>query len=708
MNLKAIEKLMAMLPEGAKKEAFKQKLNQLQSKAKSAGKSGLQDEYMLKPTGHIMIEEINKDGQVVGVLADQPNIVVNGAEEILLRAFSGDPDRLLYKIRVPKKATTAVQYIELGAKDPLIDVVGAENVLVYHPNKIWNVVDEDEFDVEYSFYPNTVYIEETTPSVVEPNKKAFVITKKATANSAPLTAEVYSTFTNLFIGLGDGKNFEVKLDDARLTYSPGFTGDASRKETSTLTDEIKFTQKITNFVVELEKSNKGGQFEVYVNGILKSTVETLNSGLSDGQTEKGTYTLDKLDSEAASEVKLKFSGSDGITGPKIAITGIRFDSFSKTDRKLIKEFDNFTKSFDTPAFFNTTNVAPYTVKLDHFPVVDGSVVVEYNGTKYTTVESLSELGSGKFFVDAKHGQLLFDRALTNLSIAYAVTGEIFADEHVPSLVSTTLNNPIAVTDEIPAGLVNGSNKTFTVAQKPLDPAGIVTVTLDGNPLPASGFTRNNSTGVITLASSQAAPASNVVVKVSYVYLESKTGRKFTVQHPIKVDSMKIVNGEGSVLTEAKTIAEFQDGKFMIDTTDLNKKTVIISDKNVTGTALGSIEIIYLSDERPGVPTNYKRQVILKPKEANLYPWYALDKGTISFVAEFEEKAPSLPVTIREMGLFSGPRVDDGIRGFKNYPVEAFSLVRVGETKKDTSTGLRVTWTITLLNDAGAPFKGGNN
>jgi hypothetical protein len=59
-----------------------------------------------------------------------------------------------------------------------------------------------------------------------------------------------------------------------------------------------------------------------------------------------------------------------------------------------------------------------------------------------------------------------------------------------------------------------------------------------------------------------------------------------------------------------------------------------------------------------------------------------------------------------MGLFDGPRADDKIEGFTNYPVDAFSLVRVGETRKEVTTGIRVTWTITLLNKDNQPFTGG--
>src|SRR5690606_19910773 len=121
-----------------------------------------------------------------------------------------------------------------------------------------------------------------------------------------------------------------------------------------------------------------------------------------------------------------------------------------------------------------------------------------------------------------------------------------------------------------------------------------------------------------------------------------------------------------------------------------------------------VEVTYKSKERPGVPTNYARAVIEKPKTTNEYPWFELDKGSVRFVAEFPEFTPAHNITIREMGLFDGPRADDKISGYYNYPVKAFSLVRVGETRKEVNTGIRITWTITLMNSEGQPFQGGNN
>src|SRR5690606_2655299 len=100
-------KLLALLPEGQKKDELIEKLSTLRKKGKTGGQ-GLHDEFSLKPVGHIQIEEIDQNGEVVGVLADQPNLVVDGAEEILLRAFSGDPDRILYKNRVLKSSSSPV------------------------------------------------------------------------------------------------------------------------------------------------------------------------------------------------------------------------------------------------------------------------------------------------------------------------------------------------------------------------------------------------------------------------------------------------------------------------------------------------------------------------------------------------------------------------------------------------------------------------
>ncbi len=164
----------------------------------------------------------------------------------------------------------------------------------------------------------------------------------------------------------------------------------------------------------------------------------------------------------------------------------------------------------------------------------------------------------------------------------------------------------------------------------------------------------------------------------------------------------LVDQSGETLIYVNDPKDFIDGTYMVDSAD--RKVVKISKNDKTGNPISHVEIRYKTSERPGVPTNYTRAVIEKPKTVNEYPWFELDKGSVRFVAEFPEMKPEHNITIREMGLFDGPRVDDKILGFRNYPVKAFSLVRVGEARKETNTGIRITWTITLMNEEGQHFK----
>jgi hypothetical protein len=691
MNVKGLRKLISLLPDGEKKKKLLNKLEELQAKQASASKGGLSDEFSLTPTGHIKIEAIDESGNVVGVLADQPNLVVNGAEEILLRAFSGDPERMLFKNRIPKGGSTGVYHVKL---DKIIEVVNGQNVVPHHPNELWKAVNEDDFDVDYSYYPVTVYVKEEIPT--EPGMKAFSITTTPGPNTAPLTSEVYSTFTNLFIGIGDGKDYAVSLDDNRLTFSAGFTGDASRKETSTLNDDVTFTEKISHFVVEFMKHNKGGQLEVYVDGVLKQTIETYDSSLADGVEEPASVEI-SVDATKETSVRLKFSGSDpSVTNPKIILTGIRFDAFTKDMNSLIGELPTFTTKFDTPAIYNTTTVAPYTIQLEHYPVIADSVVVEYAGNQMQRVTDFNQVTEGKFFVDEMTGKVYFNRALTGLSVTYEITGEIHEDEIASSLTTVQINVP--ATETLPS---DGSTRTFTLSHNNLVPNSVF-VTLNGVTLNSpADYTVNHVAGTITLT---VAPAAGSTVSVAYEYKEDAL--KYELDKPIKDSFVRLFDQNRDELTLVDNVDDFTDAVFLIDTNDANRKTLLVHPKTLNGNAITRLDVYYKSDAQPGVPTNYKRQVILKPKIANEYPWFELDKGSVQFVAEFKEGIPNYNVTIREMGLFDGPRVDDEVTGYKGYPVKAFSLVRVGETRKEVSTGIRVTWTITLLNEHGQPFKGG--
>jgi len=691
MNVKTLKKLISLLPDGNKKNMLLNKLEALQAKQKNDSKGGLFDEFSLKPTGHIKIEAIDENGNVIGVLADQSNLVVNGAEEILLRAFSGDPDRMLFKNRIPKGGSTGVYHVAL---DKIIEVVDGRNVVPHHPNELWKAVNDEDFDIDYSYYPITVYVKEETSK--EPGMKAFSITTTPGPNTAPLTSEVYSTYTNLFIGIGDGKNYAVPLDDERLTFSAGFTGDATRKETTTLNDEVTFTEKISHFVVEFMKHNKGGQLEIYVDGVLKQTIETFDSSLADGVEVPGSVEI-PVDSTKETAVRLKFSGADpSVTNPKIVLTGIRFDAFSKDMNSLISEIPAFITKFDTPEIYNTTTVAPYTIQLKHYPVIADSVAVEYNGNMLQRVTDLNDVTEGKFYVDELTGKVYFNRALTGLSVTYEITGELHEDEIATSLTSVKVDVPVNET-LIP----DGSEKVFTLAHNDLV-AGSVTVKMNDMELsmPAD-YTVNHSTGTITFT---VAPASDSVVTVDYKYKENAL--KYKLENPIKDSEVRLFDQNKFELTLAEDAADFGETSFLIDESDAERKTLLVHPKTLNGNSITRLDVYYKTDALPGLPTNYKRQVILKPKTENGYPWFELDKGSVQFVAEFKEGIPSYNVTIREMGLFDGPRVDDGVTGYTGYPVKAFSLVRVGETRKEVSTGIRVTWTITLLDENGQPFKGG--
>lgn len=702
MNMKAIERLMDMLPEGPKKQALRQKLGALTSKSQKRGGDGLQDSFEFTPKGHIRIEAIDESGNVVGTLADQPNLVVDGAEEILLRAFSGDPNRTLFKNRIPKTSPTGKIFIEENKLSGANLFDGGQ--LLHAPNVLWSSVNDNDFEVSYGYYPVTVYVKEEVST--EFGKKAFSISKTALSGYVPMSAEVYSTYTNMFIGIGEGKNVAIPLTDNRLTYSEGFVPTETGARSTTEGATLSFDQKISNFVLEYEASNTGAQIDVYVNGALKATIESFDSELE--SPEKRTFEYNELDYEVASEIKFVHSGSDNeIVDAEMAIVGLHFDALTKGMNGLMKELKNFELDFATPAVYNTTPMGPFTIQLPNFPVKEDSVKISYNEAEFTQVESEDQLADTTFMVDHLHGIVRFNRALTGVSATYSITGEIYDSELVSTMSSTTVtavtptNTPYS---ETPSGAVNSSNKVFTLSKAGIV-EGTVVIKVNGSAVVPQNI--NLETRQVTLST---APTTGQSVTAEYTYVNNvttnKTANKYTTVFPVNVGTARVFDQNGAELSLAATPAEFGDGKFIVD--EVDPKVIKIAQKDALGAVITKVEVVYKSDSKPGFETNYKRAVIQKPKTVNEYPWFELDNGAVRFVAEFPELSPAYNITIREMGLFDGPRADDKIAGFRNFPVKAFSLVRVGETRKDVNTGIRITWTITLLNNEGQPFQGGRN
>ncbi len=692
MKLSKINRLINMLPDGEKKNKFMEKLSKISNSQPK--NDGLHDKFSLGASGHICIEEIDSSGEVVGTLADQQNLVVDGSEEILLRAFSGDPERVLYKNRVLRNGESKIYHAEL---DRIVGVEGGQNIVLSHPNDLWKLVDEEEFEHEYSYYPNTLYVQEVES--LEPGKKGFVIKSVPGTDTAPLTSEIYSTFTNLFIGIGEGESYSLDLNDSRLNFSDTFVGD-DKKESSSVNDEVTFKEKISRFTIQYHEKNSGGNLEIYIDDELKETINTRNSDLNSSQVLDKEITFDGLDHLRESSVRVKFSGSDEeVSNPTVTITGIKIDSFEKGMSNLIGEFKNYRKDFDTIEFYNTTSVTPYQVTLDFSPVLKGSVVVSYNDVEFEEVESIEDLKEESFYVDDLEGILYFNNALTNLSVKYEVTGQTRKTARVVNL--DTRDITLSVSDETPEGDVDGENTIFKLQHSNLIS---YKVTKNGEEMEegsqSSRYSMNSGTGVITF---RTAPEEDDEILVDYTFRKEVNVLK--TDYPVDEDQEIIfLNQFNEALEKTTSLNELRnDGVFLVDRSDSARKVVLFTKINKQETPITSVKMYHYSEDLPGVPTGYKRKVVEKPKTVNDYPWYALDKGSIHFVAEFPEGSFNHSVTIREMGLFDGPRVDDQVKGFKNYPVKAFSLVRVGEARKDKNTGIRVTWTITLTDEDGNPF-----
>lgn len=736
MEKKFIQNLIAMLPEGAKKEALLNKLKTLSAGAKKS--DGLHDEFAMQPVGHIRLEEIDEKGNVLGVLQDRKNLVVKGSEEILIRAFSGDPKRTLYKNRKIKEyknengvTVTKVSKPYNVSLTQLTTVLNGEDVVAHHQNEIWGAVNDEDFEIEYSYYPNHLYVKQEAVSL-EPDMLTFkVYTKEgAPVGAAPLQAEVYSNYSNLFIGLGDGENKRIAFNDERLTLV-GFTEENNQLVATSVGSKVQFNSKISNFVIKAEGE---GTLKITANGQLKETMSLTN--VSGGKT----VNITGLDAETPTAVSIEMT-----TGANVKINEIAFDEFSVHDNGLMREFENYTVRFDTPTQYNANAErgpeGTFTIQLNHAPIDESTFVATYNAARLSKANSINELEAGKYFLNADIGRVHLAEPLTAVLVSYNITGEIHEDE--PSLALSTANASIVrktietKSDITLTNQLDGSKVEFNLNTQRIQEPSNVQVLLDGIRLvEGTGYTLNADTGILTLIPriipavqeeldedgvtviTPAQPerivipsSGNTLVVSSFKYEKHTPAAlpSFLMQleHEVRGTNVRVYDQTGNPLVLVEQEADLVEGKFLVKTNASNKrKTLLVPKQNTAGTLIQKLEVFYKSDEMPGEPTNYKRQVIDKPKAQSVYPWFSLDKGQVVFVAEFPEKSPTHNVTIREMGLFDGPRTDDGVRGFSNYNVKAFSLVRIGETRKEATTGLRLTWTITLMNEDDQPFRGG--
>lgn len=750
MEQNLVQKLISLLPAGEKRDALMRKMNSV-VRRKENKDGGLQDEFSFKPKGHIMIEEIDKDGQVLGVLADQPNLVVKGSEEILLRAFSGDPKRILYKNRKIKEyknnSGTMVDGISKSYNTPVEEittVLNGEDVVPFHQNELWKAVNDEDFEIEYSYYPNTLYVKaEALP--LEPNMTTFKVYSKsnAPAGAAPLQAEIYSNYSNMFIGLGDGVNKRISFDDERFNYN-GFTQEGNTLVGKAANSRIEFSSKITNVKIVAEGE---GSIEVVAAGSLRGEY---NLTVIEGEKE---IEIVGLDSEIITDVVITMTA-----GANIVIKEIAFDEFSINDNALMHEFENFTLRYDTPTIYNTNDEkgpnGTYITQLNNFPINAETLKVTYDGESLEVVEDLLDLEHNKYFLEPDTGIVHFSEPLTGLLISYNITKEIHEDEPTTSLttdstsiVRKTIANSSVVTL---TNQLDGSKTSFDLGFKLIQNPSTVVVELDGvAQSEGTHYTLNAEEGTLELIP-VVIPGREAVAAVPPTYdedgstildegspavaavpekiiipnrnMNSLVVRSFKYEKhtpaalntfvmglnfEVKDHEIRVQDQTGENLQFVETEEELLEGRFTLRENDLGKiQELVIVKENEDLELITKVEVYYVSDNKPGEVTNYTRQVIEKPKEKNQYPWFQLDKGKIVFVAEFPEDSPNHNVTIREMGLFDGPRIEDGVRGFNNYNVKAFSLVRVGETRKEATTGLRVTWTITLLNEEGVPFKGG--
>lgn len=716
MNTKAVSEMIAKMPNGDAKRKLQEKqallMARIQEKQQIAanknkdgkGANGLNDTFKFEPTGHIMIEAIDTNGDVIETLVDKENLVVKGADEIALRALAGDPTRILYKNRkfvTGNKITGEIDKSLLNGRN-LVDA----GRLVQSANIVWNAINEEDFKTEYSFIPTYLNIKEVTSP--DATKVGFEISESATSGSAPLQSEMYSTQTNLFIGLGNGKDRKIAANESVMAYSnpSDFTFTDGQIQSTKVDSHATLSGKITRVRAIIERSPAGGKIEVSVNGAVK---ETLVSYKSDG-VDTIEYEFTGLNLEQVSTVKFTHKGATETSSPVMVIKEIYADVLTKEMNGLFSEFKSFETDFTTPTSYNTKPDAPYTLQLPYAPILEGTVKVSYQGKDFTEVTSASSLTPDAFFVDHSSGLVTFNRALTGVYVGFNLEEAIRYEEKVAAANKKLTSTSFTGTQEVEKSVVEkvigygdaDGATVFSLDFKTVKPE-TVEVKVEGA-IVTHTFGTNSVTGV-NEATLDAAPAlgDKVTATFKHTAIEPKVTPLLEYVPLEEITEVKILKDHNNANLVKVDVDPLNPGEYQV--TD---KGIVLNTKAVDGTDLDSFAIVFKSPSFKGKPTNYNRAIIEKPKTENLYPWFELDKGKIQFVAEFPEESMLQNMTIREMILANGPRVDDGIEGFDNFDVKAFSIVRVPETVKNVNTGIRITWTITLLNESSLPFLGGNN
>ncbi len=163
---------------------------------------------------------------------------------------------------------------------------------------------------------------------------------------------------------------------------------------------------------------------------------------------------------------------------------------------------------------------------------------------------------------------------------------------------------------------------------------------------------------------------------------------FTLLHSPLLEGSEKVSVGGNFLVKATGDLAPVVGQYQYVKDDQGRITGLKFAEQLSGVA-----VTYQSTV--SYPTQYKRALIEKPTDGPAYPYFDYNAGTVTFVAEFPPGVPNYNMFVRELALFDGPRAEDNVEGWGQEKAKMFSIARIAPFLKDTKTGLRITWTISL-------------
>lgn len=381
----------------------------LEKLLRSRRAGGPRDELVLKAAGHLRIEKYDVTGRVLEV-REQPNTIVSGARNILLRALAGEPVNQLYL-------------------SPFVSNQNDYNTLYWAP----------------TYTPLNLYRHQNSSSTqVWWNNNAT----GGYYNSLAKSPVLYSTNSVLFMGMGDGVSLLYPNNDPALVYSgqwarvtasqdPDLSSAVSQSlmRTYTAGDTVTMNFKGPFLKIYATRNMDGGIMNISVDGqpvnvvYPDSTVHQDIDLFASEEVHAVCFTVEQsFDPSIEHVVVLTHSGlkNENAASPfMVNVEALETDGVRTNQGSLFREIPTVQNRFEAGEYYNTSSTAPYSFDVLHPFIQPGSETVKVENTVYTKAPTGVAPGPGQYqyVYDSNNNVkgLKFSEQLTGVMVAYTST-----------------------------------------------------------------------------------------------------------------------------------------------------------------------------------------------------------------------------------------------------------------------------------------------